>query len=199
MIPKTIVNICFLMAKNSAILKKQNKNLRLGIMAYTFNPNTQRTEASSSLWVLDKPGLHNEFHHHHCYIERPCLNTQTKPEPNHKDYNWHPKKVYNSNNFKVELRPTRSSRSAWSIWNPASENKTNKQYIIESGRNHHWLRIWSWCCIVCMQVLWTNACSFSCLWWKVTNYMKYWPNYIRVLVSIGFFHMNIHYLLNCCP
>lgn len=46
------------------------------MMAHTFNPSYQETEAGSSLWIQVQPGLHSEFLASKSYLVRPWLNKQ---------------------------------------------------------------------------------------------------------------------------
>ena len=46
----------------------------LDVVAYTFNPSTQESEAGGSLWVSGQPGLQGEFQDNQAYYtEKPCL------------------------------------------------------------------------------------------------------------------------------
>ena len=48
-----------------------------GMVAHTFNPNTQKAEAGECLsW--GQPGLQNEFQDRQSYTEKPCLKTKQK-------------------------------------------------------------------------------------------------------------------------
>lgn len=42
-------------------------------MADTFNPNSQETEATGSLWVQGQCGLHSELQDSQSFVETPCL------------------------------------------------------------------------------------------------------------------------------
>jgi hypothetical protein len=48
-----------------------------GVVAYAFNPSTQR-QGQADFWVRGQPGLQSEFQDSQSYTEKPCLEKQNK-------------------------------------------------------------------------------------------------------------------------